>query len=694
MPREHQLSMVRNIGIMAHIDAGKTTTTERILFYTGRLHRMGEVHEGSTTMDWMVQERERGITVTSAATTCYWKDHRINIIDTPGHVDFTVEVERSLRVLDGTVAIFCARGGVEPQSETVWRQADRYRIPRIAFVNKMDMTGADYFAVVQGIATKLQARPVPINLPLGAEDTFAGVVDLVTMKAIYYLDELGSSIEEREIPAELQGLCRFQREHLVETAAEFDDVLMEKYVDGQPIPPGRLVAALRRGTLQAALVPVLCGSAYRNRGVQPLLNAVVDFLPSPLDVPAVVGQHPVTGQEEVRVPADDQPLCALAFKIMADPYMGKLTYFRVYSGVLTAGSYIYNASRGVRERVSRILEMHANHRVDIREAMTGDIAATVGLKHTSTGHTMCDERHPLVLEPMAFPQPVISVAMEPRTKADSDRLGNSLATLSDEDPTFTSHVDADSGQVIISGMGELHLEIIVDRLLREFKVEASVGKPQVAYKETLRRNCRAEGRFVRQTGGRGQYGHVEVEFESLPRGSGFEFVDEVSGGTVPKAFFAAVRAGIADAMQTGPLAGYPVVDIRATLVDGSYHPVDSSEVSFRMAGQLALKHAMEGNSLLLEPMMEVEVVVPEDYIGEVLGDLTSRRGEIQGMEGKGKLQVIQGLVPLAAMFGYATDLRSMTQGRGTYTMQFSHCQPTPDPVTKEIIARVTGRTVA
>jgi elongation factor G len=677
---------------MAHIDAGKTTTTERILFYTGRLHRMGEVHEGSTTMDWMVQERERGITVTSAATTCFWKDHRINIIDTPGHVDFTVEVERSLRVLDGAVAIFCARGGVEPQSETVWRQADRYRIPRIAFVNKMDMTGADYFAVVQGIATKLQARPVPINLPLGAEDSFAGVVDLVNMKAIHYLDELGTTIEEREVPSELRALCQAQRDRLVEAAAEFDDVLMEKYIDGQPIPSGQLIAALRRGTLQASLVPVLCGSSYHNRGVQLLLDAVVDFLPSPLDIPAVVGQHPVTGQEEVRVPADDQPLCALAFKIAADPYMGKLTYFRVYSGVLTAGSYVYNASRGTRERISRILRMHANHRIDIPEVMTGDIAATVGLKQTSTGHTLCDERHPLVLEPMVFPQPVISVAVEPRTKADSDRLGSTLAILSDEDPTFVSHVDADTGQVIISGMGELHLEIIVDRLLREFKVEAGVGQPQVAYKETLQRDCRAEGRFVRQTGGRGQYGHVVVEFESLPRGSGYEFVDGVSGGTVPRVFFPAIRAGIADAMQTGPLVGYPVVDIRATLVDGSYHPVDSSEVSFRMAGQLALKHAMEGNSLLLEPVMKVEAVVPEDYIGEVLGNLTSRRGQIQGMEAKGKLQVIQGLVPLATMFGYATDLRSMTQGRGTYTMQFSHYQPTPDQITKEIIARITGRT--
>lgn len=676
---------------MAHIDAGKTTTTERILFYTGRLHRMGEVHEGSTTMDWMVQERERGITVTAAATTCFWKGHRVNIIDTPGHVDFTVEVERSLRVLDGAVAVFCARGGVEPQSETVWRQADRYGIPRIAFVNKMDMTGADYFAVVQGIATKLQARPVPINLPLGAEESFAGVVDLVNMKAIHYLDERGTAIEERDLPPELRDFCQAQRDRLVEAAAEFDDVLMEKYIDGQPIPSDQLIAAIRRGTLKAALVPVLCGAAYRNRGVQLLLDAIVDFLPSPLDVPAVTGQHPVTGEEEARVPEDDQPLCALAFKITADPYMGKLTYFRVYSGVLTAGSYVYNASRGVRERISRILQMHANHRIDIPEAMTGDIAATVGLKQTSTGHTLCDERHPLVLEPMVFPQPVISVAVEPRTKADSDRLGSTLAILSEEDPTFVSHVDADTGQVIISGMGELHLEIIVDRLLREFKVEASVGKPQVAYRETLMRDCRAEGRFVRQTGGRGQYGHVVVEFESLPRGSGFEFVDGVSGGTVPRAFFPAVRAGIADAMQTGPLVGYPVVDIRATLVDGSYHSVDSSEVSFRMAGQLALRQALEGNSLLLEPMMTVEVVVPEDYIGEVLGDLSSRRGGIQGMEAKNKLQVIQGLVPLASMFGYATDLRSMTQGRGTYTMQFSHYQPTPDQVTKELVARITGR---
>ncbi|MEW6523280.1 MAG: elongation factor G [Bacillota bacterium] len=691
MPRTHQLPMVRNIGIMAHIDAGKTTTTERILFYTGRVHRMGEVHEGSATMDWMVQEQERGITITSAATTCYWKDHRINIIDTPGHVDFTMEVERSLRVLDGAVAIFCAKGGVEPQSETVWRQADRYQIPRIAFVNKMDIVGADFFGVIKGITSKLQARPVAVQVPIGAEETFSGVVDLVNMKAIYYVDELGTRSDEKEVPAELQDLCRAKRDTLVEAAADFDDSLMEKYIDGREVTADELIAAIRRGTLKAALVPVLCGSAYRNRGVQRLLDAIVNYLPSPLDVPPVVGQNPVTSGQEVRMAGDDQPFCALAFKIMADPYMGKLTFFRVYSGVLTSGSYIYNSSRGVKERVSRILQMHANHRADIPEVMAGDIAATVGLRHTSTGHTLCDEKHQIVLESMEFPQPVISVAVEPRTKADQDKLGATLNILSDEDPTFTSHVDAETGQVIISGMGELHLEIIVDRLVREFKVEANVGKPQVAYKETLVKSCKTEGRFVRQTGGRGQYGHVVVEFESLPRGSGFEFVDAVTGGAVPREFIPAVRAGISDAMQGGPLVGYPVVDIKATLIDGSYHEVDSSELAFRMAGQLALKHAMEGNSRLLEPMMKVEVMVPEDYMGDVLGDLTARRGEINGVDIKGKLQVINGMVPLAQMFGYATDLRSMTQGRGTYTMQFSHYQPTPDQVTREIIARITGR---
>jgi elongation factor G len=683
---------VRNIGIMAHIDAGKTTTTERILFYTGRLHRMGEVHEGSTAMDWMIQEQERGITITSAATTCLWKDHRINIIDTPGHVDFTVEVERSLRVLDGAVAIFCAKGGVEPQSETVWRQADRYHVPRVAYVNKMDIVGADFFAVIDSIASKLRARPVAVQVPIGAEESFRGVVDLITMQAVYYLDDLGTRSEEKPIPEELQELCQQRREALIEAAADYDDRLMEKYIEGQEIAESELVAALRCGTVKVGLVPVLCGSSYRNRGVQLLLDAIVRFLPSPLDVPPVVGQHPVTGADEVRHPADDQPFCALAFKVQSDPYMGKLTFFRVYSGVLTAGSYVYNATRGTRERVGRILQMHANHREDVPEVMTGDIAATVGMRSTTTGDTLCEEKYLLVLESIEFPQPVIAVAVEPRTKADQDKLGSALAALASEDPTFHSHVDAETGQVIVSGMGELHLEIIVDRLVREFKVEANVGRPQVAYKETIVAKRRCEGRFVRQTGGRGQYGHVVVEFQPLPRGSGFEFVDAVTGGAVPREYIAPVQAGIVEAMQSGPLVGYPVTDLRATLVDGSYHEVDSSELAFRMAGQLALREALKGgNTVLLEPVMQVETVVPEDYLGEVLSDLTARRGEIDGVATKGNTRIIHGSVPLAEMFGYATDLRSLTQGRGTYTMQFSHYQQTPEHVCREIVAKITGR---
>jgi len=692
MPRTSPLERTRNIGIMAHIDAGKTTTTERILFYTGKVHRMGEVHDGAATMDWMVQEQERGITITSAATTCYWRDHRINIIDTPGHVDFTVEVERSLRVLDGAIAVFCAKGGVEPQSETVWRQADRYRVPRIAYVNKMDTVGADFFNVVKMIKERLAARPVPIQIPIGVEDTFVGMVDLITMHAIIYTDDLGTRSEVIEIPADLLPTAEEYREKLLESLAESDDEFMMKYLNGEDITPEEIKKALRQATLRLELVPVLCGSSYRNKGVQPLLDAVVDYLPSPLDIPPVEGTDPETGEKVTRRADDEEPFSALAFKIMSDPYVGKLTYFRVYSGVLTAGSYIFNVSRNRRERIGRILLMHANHREDLSEVRTGDIAAAVGLKETFTGDTLADEKHPLVLEAMQFPEPVIAVAIEPKTKADQDKMGLALNKLAEEDPTFRIHTDEETGQTIISGMGELHLEIIVDRLLREFKVEANVGRPQVAYKETITTSAQAEGRFVRQTGGRGQYGHVVLAVEPLERGQGFEFVNKIVGGVVPKEYIPAVEAGVKEAMATGTLAGFPVVDVRVTLLDGSYHEVDSSEMAFKIAGSMGFKNAAaKANPVLLEPVMKVEVVVPEEYMGDIIGDLNARRGRIEALESRGGAQVIRGYVPLAQMFGYATDLRSRSQGRGTYTMQFSHYEPIPKPVADEIVAKAQGR---
>ena len=680
------LERIRNIGIVAHIDAGKTTTTERILFYTGRVHRLGEVDEGSATMDWMVQERERGITITSAATTCFWRDHRINIIDTPGHVDFTIEVERSLRVLDGAVVVLSAVEGVQPQSETVWRQADRYRVPRVVYVNKMDRVGADFLRVVEMVRDRLGAPAVPIQLPVGSEDSFQGVVDLVRMRSILYLDDLGTRSDETAIPPEMRELVETYRERLLEAAAECDDAVMLKYLEGQPVPEADLRRAIRKGTLSGKLVPVLAGSSFRNKGVQPLLDAVVDFLPSPADVGAVRGTNPRTGAVEER-PVDEQaPFCALAFKIMSDPYVGKLTYFRVYSGTLRAGSYVFNATKGVRERVSRILLMHANHREDIPEATAGNVVAAVGLRETTTGDTLCDEAAPIVLEAIQFPEPVISVAVEPKTKADSDRLSAALAKLAEEDPSFRVRFDPETGQTLIAGMGELHLEIITDRLVREFKVEAHVGRPQVAYKETIRQPARGEGRFVRQTGGRGQYGHAVIEVEPLPRGAGFEFVDRITGGVIPREYIKPVEEGIREAMESGVLAGYPVVDVRAVLVDGSYHEVDSSELAFKIAGSLAFKDAAQkAKPVLLEPVMKVEVTTPEAYMGDVLADLNARRGRIQAMEPRQGLRVITALVPLAEMFGYATELRSRTQGRAVYTMEFSHYEEVPATIADEIL---------
>ncbi|MBX5467820.1 MAG: elongation factor G [Firmicutes bacterium] len=687
MARAFPLEKTRNIGIMAHIDAGKTTTTERILFYTGRVHKLGEVHEGTATMDWMVQEQERGITITSAATSCQWRDCRINIIDTPGHVDFTVEVERSLRVLDGAIAVFDAKGGVEPQSETVWRQADKYHVPRIAYVNKMDIVGADYARCIDQIRTRLGANPVAIQWPVGVEDTFRGIVDLVRMEAYFYLDDLGTRGEYEPIPDDLQEVAQARRQMLLEALAEVDDAFMEKYLEGEAVTADEIRAVLRKGTLSGQLVPVLCGASYRNKGVQPLLDAVVDYLPSPLDIGAVRGHDPETGEEIVREVSDEAPFSALAFKIMSDPFVGKLAYFRVYSGTLTAGSYVYNVTKGRRERIGRILRMHANHREEIDAVYTGDIVAAVGLKDTTTGDTLADEQHPILLESMQFPEPVISVAIEPKTKADQDKMGMALGRLAEEDPTFRMHTDPETGQTIISGMGELHLEIIVDRLLREFKVQANVGKPQVAYKETIRKAVEAEGKFIRQTGGRGQYGHVWIRLEPLEPGQGFEFVNKIVGGVVPKEYVPAVENGIREAMETGVLAGYPTIDVRATLYDGSYHEVDSSEMAFKIAASLAFKAAAQkANPVLLEPIMAVEVVVPEEYMGDVIGDLNARRGRIEGMEPRpGGVQVIRGQVPLAEMFGYATDLRSRTQGRGTYTMQFSHYEEAPRHVTEQVI---------
>ncbi|HEX9532627.1 MAG TPA: elongation factor G [bacterium] len=683
-----ELAKIRNIGIVAHIDAGKTTTTERILFYTGRVHRIGEVDEGSATMDWMVQERERGITITSAATTCIWRDHRINIIDTPGHVDFTVEVERSLRVLDGAVVVLSAVEGVQPQSETVWRQADRYRVPRILYVNKMDRTGADFLRTVRMVRERLGAAAVPVQLPVGTEDAFQGVVDLVRMKAILYLDDLGTRSDETEIPAAMRQLAEEWREKMVDAVAEMDDDLTAKYINGRPLSEEEIRRGLRLGTISAKLVPVLAGSSFRNKGVQPLLDAVVDYLPAPVDIPAIQGIHPDTKAPVLRRPDPAEPFCALAFKIVTDPYVGKLTYFRVYSGTLKAGSYAYNANKGKKERVSRILQMHANHREDIPEATAGNVVAAVGLKDTTTGDTLCDQDHPLVLESMQFPEPVIAVAVEPKTKADEDKLGTALAKLAEEDPTFKVRFDHETGQTLIAGMGELHLEIIVDRMLREFGVQANVGRPQVAYKETIRQPAEAEGRYIRQTGGRGQYGHVEIILEPLPRGTGIEFEDEIKGGDIPREFIPPVEDGIREAAESGVLAGYPVVDFLARLIDGSYHDVDSSEIAFKIAGSMAFKEAMaKAKPVLLEPVMKVEVVTPESYMGDVIGDLNARRGRIESIEQQGTIRIIRALVPLAEMFGYATALRSNTQGRATHTMEPSHYEEVPASIAEQIRAK-------
>ncbi|MBT1076306.1 elongation factor G [Geobacter grbiciae] len=692
MARLVPLEKTRNIGIMAHIDAGKTTTTERILYYTGVTHKIGEVHEGAATMDWMEQEQERGITITSAATTCNWGDHRINIIDTPGHVDFTIEVERSLRVLDGAVAVFCSVGGVEPQSETVWRQADKYGVPRIAFVNKMDRVGADFFRGVSMIRDRLKANPVPIQLPIGAEDTFKGVVDLVEMKAIVWDEEsLGAKFHVEEIPADLQELAQEYHEKMVEEISSHDDALMEKYLGGEELTVDEVRAAIRNATIAIQICPVICGSSFKNKGVQNLLDSVVEYLPSPVDIPSIKGIDADSGAEIERRAADSEPFSALAFKIMTDPFVGQLCFIRVYSGVLNSGSYVYNSTKGKKERIGRLLKMHANKREEIKEVLAGDIAAAVGLKYTTTGDTLCPEDAPVILESIEFPEPVIAIAIEPKTKADQEKLGISLQKLASEDPSFRVRTDEETGQTIISGMGELHLEIIVDRLMREFKVEANVGKPQVAYRETVTKKVKVEGKFVRQSGGRGQYGHVWIEMEPQEPGKGYEFVDAIKGGVVPREYIPAVDKGIQEAMDTGVLAGFPCVDFKVALVDGSYHEVDSSEMAFKIAGSMAFKEAAaKASPVLLEPIMSVEVVVPEEYMGDVIGDLNSRRGRIMGMEGRAGAQVVSSMVPLAQMFGYATDLRSATQGRATYTMTFDHYEQVPKSVSEEIIAKVKG----
>ena len=688
MPRQFSLEKTRNIGIMAHIDAGKTTTTERILFYTGRVHKLGEVYDGNATMDWMEEEQERGITITSAATTTQWKGHRINIIDTPGHVDFTVEVERSLRVLDGSVAVFCAKGGVEPQSETVWRQADKYGVPKIAYVNKMDIMGADFLRVVNMIHERLQANPVAIQLPIGKEDNFTGVIDLINMEAYHYTDDLGTHSEESAIPDDMLDMAKEYRTKMIEAVAETDDDLMMKYLDGEELTVDEIHRAIRKATIGLKMVPVVCGSSYKNKGVQMLLDAIVEYLPSPLDVPSIKGKKPDSDEEVDRHSSDEEPFSALAFKIMTDPYVGKLAFFRVYSGTLENGSYVYNSVKGKRERVARILLMHANHREETQKVYAGDIAAAVGLKNTTTGDTLCDENNPVVLESMEFPDPVIQVAIEPKTKAGQEKMGIAFAKLAEEDPTFRTYTDQETGQTIIAGMGELHLEIIVDRLLREFKVEANVGKPQVAYRETIRKPVRSEGRFVRQSGGHGQYGHVVLEVEPLEPGSGYEFVNKIVGGVVPREYIQPADNGIQEAMQSGILGGYPVVDIRATLVDGSYHEVDSSEMAFKIAGSMALKDALKkASSVLLEPVMDVEVTVPEEYMGDVMGDINSRRGRIEGMKPERGAEIIRSVVPLAEMFGYATDLRSRTQGRGVYTMQLSHYEEVPKNIMEKVITK-------
>ena len=685
MPRQFELKNTRNIGIMAHIDAGKTTTTERILFYTGRTHKLGETHEGSATMDWMVQEQERGITITSAATTCQWKGHRINIIDTPGHVDFTVEVERSLRVLDGTVATFCAKGGVEPQSETVWRQADKYRVPRLAYINKMDINGANFYGAVQMMRDRLKTNAIPLALPIGKEDTFKGIIDLVEFKAEIYLDDLGKQIEITDVPADMVDEATEARQALIELAAEQDDALLEKYLEGEELTIPEIKAALRKATIDMKCTLVLCGSSYRNKGVQLLLDSIVDYLPSPLDVAHVKGTNP-RGEEEERKTSDEEPFSGLAFKIMADPFVGKLAFFRAYSGKLSSGSYVYNSTKQRKERVGRLLQMHANHREEIAEIYSGDICAIVGLKDTTTGDTLCDEKHPIILENMEFPEPVIQVAIEPKTKQGQEKMTLALIKLAEEDPTFKTYTDKETGQTIIAGMGELHLEIIVDRLLREFKVEAKVGKPQVAYRETIRNAVEAEGMYKRQSGGKGQYGHCKVRIEPLEPGSGYVFEDETVGGSIPKEYIQPINKGIEEASKTGVLAGYEVVDFKVTVYDGSYHEVDSSEMAFKIAGSLAFKDGVsKAKPVLLEPIMKVEIVTPEDYFGDLMGNVSSRRGTITGTEDRNGSKVINANIPLSEMFGYATDLRSRTQGRGQYTMQFSHYYEVPKSVAEKII---------
>ncbi len=687
MPKEFDLSTTRNIGIMAHIDAGKTTTTERILFYTGKTHKLGEVHEGAATMDWMVQEQERGITITSAATTCYWKNHRINIIDTPGHVDFTVEVERSLRVLDGAVATFCAKGGVEPQSETVWRQADKYKVPRIAYVNKMDINGANFFHAIDMMHERLHTNAIPILLPIGKEDTFKGVVDILTRKADIYKDDLGKEIEVTDVPEDMKADVEKYRAMIVEVAAESDDALMEKFFETGDLSIDEIKKGLRKATLDMKVTPVLCGSSYKNKGVQNLLDAIVDYLPSPTDVGHITGTN-LKGEEEDRKPSVDEPFCGLAFKIMTDPFVGKLAFFRAYSGVLKTGSYVYNSVKGKKERVARILRMHANHREEVEEVAAGEICALVGLKDTTTGDTLCDENHPIILEKMEFPDPVIQVAIEPKTKAGQEKMGFALAKLAEEDPSFKTYTDSETGQTIIAGMGELHLEIIVDRLLREFRVEANVGQPQVAYKETIRQAVDAEGLFKRQTGGHGQYGHCKIHLIPQEPGKGYEFVDETVGGSIPKEFIQPINKGIQEAAKNGILAGYEVVDFKVVVYDGSYHDVDSSEMAFKIAGSMALKDGLQkAKSVLLEPVMKVEILTPDAYFGDIMGNVTARRGIIQGTEDRNGIKVIDANIPLAEMFGYATDLRSRTQGRGNYTMQFDHYAEVPKSVAEKIIGK-------
>jgi len=688
MTRQVPLARTRNIGIIAHIDAGKTTVTERILFYTKKIYKLGEVHEGAATMDWMPQEQERGITITAAATTCFWNDHRINIIDTPGHVDFTVEVERSLRVLDGAVVVFDGVAGVEPQSETVWRQADKYSVPRICFINKLDRTGADFWRCVDMIVDRLGARPVPIQIPIGAEDRFEGVVDLIDMKAILYRDDLGSKIDVVEIPENLRAEAEQHRERMVELVAETDDTLTHKYLEGEALTTEELRHGLRLGTLQSKFVPVLAGSALKNKGVQPMLDAVTLFLPSPLDVPPIIGVVPGTDKEVVRTADDKEPFTAIVFKIAADPFVGKLAFFRVYAGTLKAGSYVLNATKGKKERIGRVLEMHANHREEMDEVYAGDIGAIVGLKDSFTGDTLCDPEHPILLESISFPEPVIEVKIEPKTKVDQDKMGIALQRLAEEDPTFRVKTDPESGETLIAGMGELHLEVIVDRMVREFKVAANVGRPQVSYRETIRRDANGNGRFVRQTGGKGQYGHVILKLEPNEKGAGYEFIDKIVGGTIPREYMRAVEQGIRETLETGVYAGYPMVDVKATVYDGSYHEVDSSEMAFKIAASMAVKDAVEkADPVVLEPMMSVEVTMPEQFMGDVIGDLNSRRGQVEGMDSRGSTQVVRAFVPLAEMFGYATDLRSMTQGRASYSMELSHYAEVPGNLAQELLAK-------